>query len=122
MNLETFNIQHSTLNIQGRPNAQIPMNGRVSVEMRPVQGFIRQRLVFAFILLSLSALFPAAAADTNTSPFTMNGWQLHDYNMPKLEEAVNRAPEYGVNFLIFSHEFFRSVEGFLASTDDANPS
>jgi hypothetical protein len=64
---------------------------------------------------------PLRAADTNNSPFTMNGWQLHDYNMPKLEEAVNRAPDYGVNFLIFSHEFFRSVEGFLASTDDANP-
>ena len=51
----------------------------------------------------------------------MNGWQLHDYNIPKLEEAINRAPDYNVNFLIFSHEFFRSVEGFLASTDDADP-
>jgi hypothetical protein len=34
---------------------------------------------------------------------------------------VRRAPDYGVNFLIFSHGFFRSVEGFLASTDDADP-
>jgi len=67
------------------------------------------------------ALLSARAAGTNASPFTMNGWQFHDYNIPKLEEAVDRAPAYGVNFFIFSHEFFRSVEGFLASTDDANP-
>lgn len=55
------------------------------------------------------------------SPFSMNGWQIHDYDLPKLEEAIEKAPEYGVNFLIFSHGFFRSVEGFLASTDDADP-
>jgi hypothetical protein len=53
--------------------------------------------------------------------FPMNGWQFHDYNLPKLEEALHRAPDYGVNFVIFSHELFRSVEGFLASTDDADP-
>jgi hypothetical protein len=47
----------------------------------------------------------------------MNGWQFHEYNMPKLEEAVRRAPEYGVNFLIFSHGWFWSTEGFLASCD-----
>jgi hypothetical protein len=51
----------------------------------------------------------------------MNGWQFHDYNVPKLEEAIRRAPAYGVNFVIFSHELFRSVEGFLASDDDADP-
>ncbi|HXU81472.1 MAG TPA: hypothetical protein VN914_08740 [Polyangia bacterium] len=51
----------------------------------------------------------------------MNGWQFHDYNLPKLEEAIRRAPEYGVNFVIFSHELFRSVEGFLASDDGADP-
>jgi len=51
----------------------------------------------------------------------MNGWQFHDYNLPKLEEAIRRAPDYGVNFLVFSHDLFRSVEGFLASTDDADP-
>jgi hypothetical protein len=55
------------------------------------------------------------------SAFTMNGWQFHDYDIPKLEEAVSKAPDYGVNFFIFSHNFFRSVEGFLASTDDADP-
>lgn len=68
------------------------------------------------------AALPALAATRPAAPaFTMNGWQLHEYNMPKLEDAVRRAPDYGVNFLILSHEFFRSVEGFLASTDDADP-
>jgi hypothetical protein len=66
----------------------------------------------------LAATAPAPAA---RPAFAMNGWQFHDYNVPKLEEAVKRAPEYGVNFLIFSHDFFRSVEGFLASTDGADP-
>jgi len=73
------------------------------------------------ILCLVCIAMPAAAQTTNSSPFAMIGWQFHDYNMPKLEEAVNRAPDYGVNFFIFSHEFFRSVEGFLASTDDVNP-
>src|SRR3954468_23785533 len=50
--------------------------------------------------------------------FSMNGWQFHEYNVPKLEEAVEKAPGYGVNFFIFSHGWFRSVEGFLASTDE----
>src|ERR1043166_3856046 len=61
------------------------------------------------------------SAATNTSPFTLNGWQFHEYNVPKLEEAVRKAPEYGVNFFIFSHGFFWSTEGFLASTDDLDP-
>jgi hypothetical protein len=73
----------------------------------------------AFILAV--TIFSSRADTTNIPPFAMNGWQFHDYNIPKLEEAVNRAPDYGVNFFIFSHEFFRSVEGFLASTDDADP-
>src|SRR5688572_5102669 len=54
-------------------------------------------------------------------PFKMNGWQFHDYNVPKLEEAIRRAPDYGVDFVVFSHELFRSVEGFLASSDDVDP-
>jgi len=70
-------------------------------------------------LISLVSGYSVHAVDA--SPFAMNGWQFHDYDLPKLEEAVNRAPEYGVNFFIFSHNFFRSVEGFLASTDDADP-
>ncbi|HWC59914.1 MAG TPA: hypothetical protein VHC44_09500, partial [Verrucomicrobiae bacterium] len=71
-------------------------------------------------LLALLFLFVTGVVRAD-SPFTMNGWQFHDYDLPKLEEAVNRAPDYGVNFFIFSHNFFRSVEGFLASTDDADP-
>jgi hypothetical protein len=74
------------------------------------------------ILFALTAATTAHGATRPAAPpFSMNGWQLHEYNMPKLEEAVRRAPDYGVNFLILSHEFFRSVEGFLASTDDADP-
>lgn len=74
----------------------------------------RPFLLFATACMLLSR---AGAADP-PPPFQLNGWQFHDYNMPKLEEAVRRAPDYGVNFLIFSHGFFWSPEGFLASTDD----
>ncbi len=74
-------------------------------------------LVASFVAL----LSVAAAAAPAAKPFAMNGWQFHEYDVPKLEEAVRRAPGYGVNFLIFSHGFFRSVEGFLASTDDVDP-
>jgi hypothetical protein len=80
-----------------------------------------KRIITSLLLCFACAALPAYAADSPPTPFAMNGWQLHDYDMPKLEEAVRRAPDYGVNFLIFSHGFFRSVEGFLASTDDADP-
>ena len=73
------------------------------------------------LALALLAAAPTVAAVASPAPFSMNGWQLHDYNMPKLEDAIARAPSYGVNFLIFSHDLFRSVEGFLASTDDVDP-
>src|ERR1044072_1361369 len=69
------------------------------------------------LLAIVCAALPRAVA-AEPAPFQLNGWQFHDYNMPKLEEAVRRAPEYGVNFLIFSHGFFWSTEGFLASSDD----
>ena len=68
-----------------------------------------------------AALCAAFARAADPSPFTLNGWQFHEYNMPKLEEAVRKAPEYGVNFFIFSHGFFWSPEGFLASSDDLDP-
>jgi hypothetical protein len=78
-----------------------------------------------FVLLTLlvaSIARPAISAPAAARPaFAMNGWQLHDYNLPKLEEAIRRARGYGVNFLVFSHELFRSVEGFLASDDRADP-
>lgn len=80
--------------------------------------------LFVGVLLGLG-LWGAPAhpvwAAPQGSPFTWNGWQFHEYNLPKLEQAVSRARGYGVNFLIFSHGFFRSVEGFLASTDNADP-
>jgi len=80
---------------------------------------VMKRSLLASLLAMSISLVCARGADT--SPFALNGWQFHDYNIPKLEEAVRRAPEYGVNFLIFSHEFFRSTEGFLASADDLDP-
>jgi hypothetical protein len=72
-------------------------------------------------VLILCASWVVVAAQTAKSPFLLNGWQFHEYNMPKLEEAVRKAPEYGVNFFIFSHGFFWSPEGFLASSDDLDP-
>jgi hypothetical protein len=71
--------------------------------------------------VSLLASTTLSLAAATSSPFAMNGWQFHDYNMPKLEEAVRKAPEYGVNFFIFSHGFFWSPEGFIASSDDLDP-
>jgi hypothetical protein len=77
--------------------------------------------VALFGAASVAAADAPPSGSSSASPFTMNGWQLHEYDIPKLEEAIRRAPDYGVNFFIFSHEFFRSVEGFLASTDDVDP-
>jgi hypothetical protein len=84
---------------------------------------MRRLPLLSVLLVTATGAATAMAAPSKPAPgpFTMNGWQLHEYNVPKLEEAVRRAPDYGVNFLIFSHELFRSVEGFLASTDDADP-
>jgi hypothetical protein len=83
------------------------------------------RVAFALALATglLAARAPGAppAAPPRSAPFALNGWQFHEFNLPKLEDAVRRARGYGVNFLVFSHEFFRSVEGFLASDDDADP-
>jgi hypothetical protein len=75
------------------------------------------RAVLAGACLALGLAGDAGAAP----PFAMNGWQFHEYNLPRLEEAIRRAPQYGVNFFVFSHELFRSVEGFLASDDAARP-
>lgn len=80
---------------------------------------IPRLLLLALCLHPLSLAPSANAADH--SPFQMNGWQFHEYDIPKLEEAIRKAPDYGVNFFIFSHLFFRSVEGFLLSGDDFDP-
>lgn len=60
-------------------------------------------------------MFAVAARAESASPFTMNGWQLHEWDVPKTVEAIHKAPQYGVNFFILSHDIFRSVEGYLAS-------
>src|ERR1041385_8818607 len=80
------------------------------------------RLAFRLLaFVSLLAGVPVVGRTAEAPPFPMNGWQFHEHDFAKIEEAINRAPDYGVNFFIFSHEPFRSVEGFLASTDDADP-
>src|SRR5205814_1124428 len=78
------------------------------------------RFATALHVLFAAVVTPLSAA-TNAPLFALNGWQFHEYNIPKLEEAVRKAPSYGVNFLIFSHGFFWSTEGFLASIDDLDP-
>lgn len=62
-------------------------------------------------------LFTQTGLVRSQANFQINGWQLHEYNIPRLEEAIKRAPSYGVNTLVFSHELFRSVEGFLNSPE-----
>lgn len=61
---------------------------------------------FAAILLLSGNLFAA-------SSFTMVGWQFHFRDVPKVSEAIRKAPEYGVNFFIFSHALFDHVDPFL---------
>lgn len=70
-----------------------------------------RRVCLFFAVFAVILATPASAADK--SPFTMNGWQLHEYNLPKLAEAIKKAPEYGVNFLIFSHELFDNMQTVL---------
>jgi hypothetical protein len=62
------------------------------------------------VLLLTSSLLQAA-------PFSMNGWQFHERDVPRLAEAINKAPNYGVNFFIFSHGLFDHVEEFLNSAE-----
>jgi len=47
------------------------------------------------------------------APFTMVGWQFHARDVPKVSEAIRKAPEYGVNFFVFSHGLFDHVDPFL---------
>jgi len=64
------------------------------------------RLALSALLLLCGKLFAA-------SPFTMLGWQFHARNVPRVSEAIRKAPEYGVNFFIFSHALFDHVDPFL---------
>jgi len=68
-------------------------------------------------LLAASSSAGAEAAGGGRGPFTINGWQFHERNVPKVAEAIARAPEYGVNTFIFSHGLFDHVEEFLASAE-----
>jgi hypothetical protein len=67
--------------------------------------------IATFVLIFLTS------AVVYAQPFSMNGWQFHERNIPKLAEAVSKAPEYGVNFFIFSHDLFDHVEEFLNSPE-----
>lgn len=71
------------------------------------------------LMLCFTAFHSITAQSQNN--FSMNGWQFHEYDIPKLEEAIKKAPSYGVNFFIFSHRLFRSVEGFLVSDENYDP-
>jgi len=52
--------------------------------------------------------------------FEINGWQFHEYNIPKVKEAILKANEYGVNTIIFSHALYRHTEAFLAGDENFN--
>ena len=88
---------------------------RLSAGRRRDKGKVMKKTTRCLLLMLVAGCLTAWPA-AQSQPFPMNGWQFHDYDLPKLEEAIRRAPSYGVNFVIFSHGLFRSVEGFLAST------
>ena len=73
------------------------------------------------VLAILITIFLSGNNNLHASDFTFNTWQLHKYDMPKLREAIERAPDYGVNSVIFSHRLFRSVEGFIHSGNNYDP-
>ncbi len=62
-------------------------------------------------------LFLLVALSCSAQPFTINGWQFHDRDIPKLSEAIRKAPEYGVNLFIFSHSLFDHVQAFFDSPE-----
>ncbi len=74
---------------------------------------MRRTMILAAGVLAAAVLTAAPA----NPPFTMNGWQFHEYDMPKLTKAIQAAPQYGVNFFIFSHGLFRSVDAFQQSPE-----
>jgi hypothetical protein len=49
----------------------------------------------------------------------MNGWQFHEYDVPKISAAIQHAPEYGVNFFIFSHQLFDKADVLLNNPEKA---
>jgi hypothetical protein len=88
----------------------------------PLEAFpMRIRILFAVVLIALAGgtarAQQSAAAPSAAQPFAMNGWQFHEYDVPGVAEAIQHAPQYGVNFFIFSHNLFRHVDPFLASPE-----
>ena len=76
---------------------------------------MRARWISWLSLAGAAAFWPVCAGAGQ--PFPMNGWQFHEYDLPKLRVAIDKAPAYGVNFFIFSHDLFRSVDTFLKSPE-----
>lgn len=69
------------------------------------------------LLVALTSTLIPAQEQVN---FEINGWQIHEYNIPKVEEAILNAHEYGVNTIIFSHALYRHTEAFLAGDENFN--
>lgn len=69
-------------------------------------------------LLTTALLISSPVWAQQKNEFEINGWQIHEYNIPKVKEAILKAGEYGVNTIIFSHALYRHTEAFLAG--DAN--
>lgn len=67
----------------------------------------------SFLLLNVILLLINSLPSHCQKNFEIRGWQVHEYNIPKLTDAINKAPAYGINTVIFSHELFRSVEAYL---------
>ena len=69
------------------------------------------------LIPALACWLWCAATLGAAGPFTMNGWQFHSREIGKVSEAIRKAPEYGVNFVIFSHALFDHVDPFLNSPE-----
>jgi hypothetical protein len=63
------------------------------------------------------AILFLASCTLSAAPFTINAWQFHSRDIAKVSEAIRKAPEYGVNTVIFSHGLFDHVEPFLNSLE-----
>ncbi len=68
-------------------------------------------------VIAVLALLGLFAASLPGQPLGMVGWQFHERNVVKVAEAMERAPDYGVNFVVFSHELFRHVDEYLQSPE-----
>lgn len=77
-----------------------------------------KRNTLKFTTILIFALLSGTQTFSESQPgFKMIGWQFNDRDNPKVAQAISLAPEYGINFFIFSHEMFFSVDEFLESSD-----